>query len=162
MTSHDETTRAHTPDDPDGPMPPGDRRDDEGDPGAPNPASQATRDSEQTGAGVDPLEPRPGLVARLLRNQRPALREFQENVKIISEIHDAHPWLAPLLGRVWRRFSWAVGILVTVMFAIPTIGAVRTSPDPVSGDTATALAGNWQTYLFIAVILPMLMRRFRR
>jgi hypothetical protein len=101
-------------------------------------------------------------MARLLRNQRPALRELRENINIISEIRDAHPWLGPLLGRVWRRFSWAVGVIVTVLFAIPTIGDVRTSAEPVSSETATALAANWQTYLFIAVILPILMRRFRR
>jgi hypothetical protein len=162
MTSHDDTTRAHPPHDPDESNPPGDRRDDDCDPGAPNPASQATPDSDQAGTGVAPLKPRPGPMARLLRNQRPALRELRENINIISEIRDAHPWLGPLLGRVWRRFSWAVGVIVTVLFAIPTIGDVRTSAEPVSSETATALAANWQTYLFIAVILPILMRRFRR
>lgn len=74
----------------------------------------------------------------------------------MSEIRDAHPWLPPLLGRIWRRLSSAVGVIVTVLFAIPTIGDVRTAPDPLSGATATAVADNWQTYLFLAMILRML------
>jgi hypothetical protein len=163
MTSSDDTTRDQTSSDADEPSPPGEGRDDDSDPGGrSNPASQRTPNPGHDGTGVDPLESRPGPVARLLRNQRPALREFQENINIVSEIRDAHPWLASLLGRLWRRLSSAIGIIVTVLFAIPTIGDVRTSTEPVSGETATALAGNWQTYLFILVILPMLMRRFRR